>query len=348
MSGTKYSFKIISKNSSSKLYTFTTRELPDSFPSLFLEKDSTFSFDGYLFFKTQTDPGVHFMLDDKGNIIWYSIADSVLSRPFNLASKQSFLSLSEKNVFHEISFYGDTISTINTGDNLIHHDLLKKDSLYVTLTYQYLNKDILKKNKILDSLAGDGIVVFNNMGEEIWEWNIFDHVDPFSENYVLREDWSHANAISIDRDGHFLISFRNFDQIWKIHSNSGEIIWRLGLNGDFDLNKENIFYQQHAIHNVDDDKLLLFDNGSADFRKSSRALLFTLDSVQNNLFLHQSIFLPDDLFTFKQGSVYQFNDNKYLFSSSTNNKTLITDRFGKILWNLASDESFYRVYYVDK
>ena len=70
-SGTNYSFKIISKNSSSQLYTFRTRELPDSFPSFILEKDSTFSFDGYLFFKTQTDPGIHFMLDEKGDVIWY-------------------------------------------------------------------------------------------------------------------------------------------------------------------------------------------------------------------------------------------------------------------------------------
>lgn len=288
------------------------------------------------------------MLDEKGDVIWYSIADSVLSRPFNLASRQSFLSLSEKNIFHEISFYGDTISTIDTGDNLIHHDLLKKDSVYVTLTYEYLDDAYFKENNILDSLAGDGIVIFNKEGEEIWGWNIFDHVDPFSENYVLREDWSHANAISVDTDGHFLISFRNFDQIWKIHSFTGEIIWRLGLNGDFNLNNENIFYQQHAIHNIDDNKLMLFDNGSADFRRSSRAFIFSIDSVQNNFYLHQSVFLPDDLFTFKQGSVYQFNDNNYLFSSSTNNKTLITDKFGKILWNLASDQSFYRVYYIDK
>ena len=39
--------------------------------------------------------------------------------------------------------------------------------------------------------------------------------------------------------------------------------------------------------------------------------------------------------------------NKYLYASSVNNKTVITNENGEILWNLSSDKSFYRVYYVD-
>jgi len=40
-------------------------------------------------------------------------------------------------------------------------------------------------------------------------------------------------------------------------------------------------------------------------------------------------------------------NDKYLFASSVNNKTVITNENGEILWNLSSDKSFYRVYYVD-
>ena len=99
---------------------------------------------------------------------------------------------------------------------------------YVALSYQYL---FYNKNNI-DSLIGDGIVAYDISGNELWNWNIFDHVDPSEEEYNIQEDWSHANAIDVDYDGNYLVSFRSFNQIWKIDSESGNIIWRLGLNGD--------------------------------------------------------------------------------------------------------------------
>ena len=184
----------------------------------------------------------------------------------------------------------------------------------------------------------------------LWEWNIFDFVDPTDEDngYKIQEDWSHANGISIDSDGNFLISFRSFNQIWKINSLTGQIIWKLGINGDFDLSENEIFYQQHAIHKIDDDIYMLFDNGDAELRKSSRALIFKLDEKNNDFQIEKSIFLPDDLFIFKQGSVYLFDQDKFLFASSVNNRVVITNMNGEVLWNLNSDYSFYRAYYLNQ
>ena len=340
---TKYSFKINSSSSYSPLYTFQTRDLPDFFPTLELKKDSSFSFDGYLLFKTQTNPGIHFMIDDLGNIVWYSVADSTLSRPFNLGNNFSYLSQSNKNIFHEIRYDGDTIFSKNTKENTLHHDILINDSIYVALTYEYINH----KGNGFDSIMGDGIVVYDNEGDMIWKWNIFDHVDPLSEKYIIREDWSHANAIDVDKDGSYLVSFRNFDQIWKINSKSGDIIWRLGINGDFKFEEDDFFYQQHAIHKIDNEKYMLFDNGSSEKRMTSRALIFNIDEDDKKYKMSKSVFLPDNLFSFKQGSVYMIENDKYLFASSVNNKTVITNENGEILWNLSSDKSFYRVYYVD-
>ena len=61
---------------------------------------------------------------------------------------------------------------------------------------------------------------------------------------------------------------------------------------------------------------MLFDNGARDYRETSRALVFSLDE-KNSVFNYiRSVFLPNDLFTFKQGSVYNIDDEKYLFCSS--------------------------------
>ena len=351
-----YNFKIVTSNKSSILYTFKTNDAPDFFPKLDLEKKNNFSFDGYLFFRTQTNPGIQFMLDDNAEIIWYSISDTTLSRPFRdtkfsvFSNDASYLSLTEKNLIQEHSFHGDTLVTIYTGEDIIHHDITKihdedlNADKYVGLTYEYLNFN----QENIDSLIGDGIVVFDSIGNKLWSWNIFDHVNPDKENYKIQEDWSHANAIDIDHDGNYLVSFRSFNQIWKIDSKSGDIIWRLGDNGDFNLNKEDIFYQQHAINKINSNKYLLFDNGLSDVRMTSRALVFTIDDEEKKFKSDRSIYLPDSLFTFKQGSVYLMENEYYLFTSSVNNRTIISDSSGKILWNLLSDHSYYRVYYLSK
>ena len=93
---------------------------------------------------------------------------------------------------------------------------------------------------------------------------------------------------------------------------------------------------------------MLFDNRDAELRKSSRALIFKLDEKNNNFQIEKSVFLPDDLFSFKQGSVYLFDQDKFLFASSVNSRVVITNMNGEILWNLNSDYSFYRAYYINK
>ena len=81
---------------------------------------------------------------------------------------------------------------------------------------------------------------------------------------------------------------------------------------------------------------------------TSRALVFTIDEEENKFNSDRSVYLPDSLFTFKQGSVYLMDNEYYLFTSSVNNRTIISDSSGKILWNLLSDHSYYRVYYLSK
>lgn len=91
---------------------------------------------------------------------------------------------------------------------------------------------------------------------------------------------------------------------------------------------------------------MIFDNGNKQFRGTSRALAFRL--VEGNKFKQTlSIELPDSLFTFKQGSVYQIDKNKFLFSSTMTNYLIITDSIGDILWMAKSNEPFYRAEYLD-
>jgi hypothetical protein len=122
------------------------------------------------------------------------------------------------------------------------------------------------------------------------------------------------------------------------------VLWKYG--GISIINEHNRFYGQHSINLSPSGDYLLFDNGDKKYRKTSRALAF---KVNNNSFLNTLIIeLPDSLFSWKMGSVYQFREGRYLFSSTMRKKIVITDDLGNILWMAQSSEEFYRAYHIDE
>jgi len=328
--------------------SFTTESLPDFIPDFSLTKQKDFEFNGYIFLRTQMDPGIQLLLDHNANVVWYQKSDKSLSRPFDIYSLNSYLSLYNPSLIYKIAFEGDTLLKIITKDKILHHELTKDvNNNIIALTYEYKVFDLSNFGGLkVDSIKGDGLVVYDSTGNLIWKWNVFDHEDPLSyENInLLKKDWTHGNGIGVTYDNNYILSFRNLNQLWKIDSNNGKILWKLGLNGDIPMKESSFFYAQHAIHEIGMDTFLLFDNGSRKERMKSRALIF---SVKNDVFkLLNSIELPKDLFSFKQGSVYKIDQDKFLFCSSTNNKIVITDISGNILWNLSSNFSFYRAYHL--
>jgi arylsulfate sulfotransferase len=87
-----------------------------------------------------------------------------------------------------------------------------------------------------------------------WTWSTFDHLDI---NRALNgyPDWTHSNAIVYSPDdGNLLLSIRHQSWIIKIDyangSGAGDILWRLGYQGDFTLisgtDPTDWFYAQHG------------------------------------------------------------------------------------------------------
>ena len=337
------------KKSKSDTLSFFVEPLPDFLPDFSLIKENNFEFHGYIFLRTQMDPGIQLLLDHDANIVWYQKSDTSLSRPFDLSSLDSYLSLYNPSLIYEINFIGDTLLKINTKDNVLHHELTKDiNNNIIALTYEYRTFDLSNfGGEKEDSIKGDGIVVYDSTGKLVWKWNVFDHEDPLSYENInsLKNDWTHGNGIGVTHDNNYVLSVRTLNQLWKIDSKNGKIQWKLGLNGNIPIEESSIFYAQHAIHEIGVDTFLLFDNGTGKERMVSRALIFSMRDDQFKLL--NSVELPKDLFSFKQGSVYRFDQDKFLFCSSTNSKIIITDIDGKILWNLSSNFSFYRAYHLN-
>ncbi|NJK31623.1 MAG: hypothetical protein HC927_03960 [Deltaproteobacteria bacterium] len=176
-----------------------------------------------------------------------------------------------------------------------HHEIIELPSgNFMTLTFSF--QDVEYEGEGLLPVAGDRLLEFTPAGELVWTWDTFDHLDPQRRrdgfygsapiiNPETREnayDWTHANGM-LYRDGVIYVSFRHQDWILAIEHATGEILWKLGDEGDFALGPDSTwFFHQHSPEWQPDGSLLMYDNavGNPDQEDSaahSRAVRYVLD-----------------------------------------------------------------------
>ena len=147
-------------------------------------------------------------------------------------------------------------------------------------TYMFLLEDRRAFSRLGGrTLVGDQVVEWDAAANAVvWNWHLFDHHEPGSD----RVDYSHTNTIEPDpRDGSIILSCRNMNQLVKVSRSSGEILWRLGVGGDFEMDPADLFYHQHSPELQPNGNILLFDNGTgrpeAHGGQFSRALELRVD-----------------------------------------------------------------------
>jgi hypothetical protein len=356
---TRYAFSVAENNGPdvkrSDTILFETPRMPYTLPRLNIMIDSGNVFDGYIMVRKVEAPAQQLLINHEGDIVWYHQFDTILSRFFSWTEQSTILSLHDENKIVEFDLAGNILNSLEYGkkgfDRLLHHEIIKNDnSEILSLTRNMQVFDLRKFGGIEnDTIYGDGILVMDKEGNKIWEWDMFQFENPLKDENInnMKKDWSHGNSLAIDQDGHYLISFRNFHQIWKIHSQNGEILWKIGMDGDFSLQDDEIFYSQHTAFNNRYNELMIFDNGGPD-RMLSRAITFDIDGKGEYHSGRIRITLPGDMYSFKEGSAYLIGEDKLLFCSSRTNNLVITDLEGSILWQIRSSESFFRAYYIDE
>ena len=146
----------------------------------------------------------------------------------------------------------------------------------------------------------------------------------------------HGNAI--DADGNLLVSFRNSDEITKINSRTGEIIWRLGgKKSQFTFVNDplNGFSHQHGIRRLQNGNLILFDNGNLHSPPMSRAVEYKLDEQVKTAELVWEYRHAPALYGFALGFAQRLANGNTLISFGTSQRVIEVDRSGAKQWELA-------------
>ena len=110
-----------------------------------------------------------------------------------------------------------------------------------------------------------------------WEWALCQHFTP----EVGKKDWDHSNAIDpFPENDALLLSVRNISRVFKVDLETEDVLWTLGVGGDFtrsDESEEPPFLRQHAAELIGDDRIILFDNGQKGVRETSGAVEIAFD-----------------------------------------------------------------------
>ncbi len=242
--------------------------------------------------------------DLSGSLIWfydYPITDGYPSPVKQLSNGDMMFVLSEgAEVIREVDLIGQTVRELKIADlnaNLasagfnivaskIHHEIIELPNGRLGFLVNEVRQINVNGYTGNIPVLGDAVVVVDSAFNVLWAWSLFDHLDVnrhpfFPYQYVpaygMTYDWTHSNSLAYSpSDKSLVLSIRHQSWIIKIDygdgAGSGNILWKLGSGGDFQLLGGNApmdwFYLEHYAELLTDTAnafdLMMFDNG--DFR----------------------------------------------------------------------------------
>jgi hypothetical protein len=227
----------------------------------------------------------------------------------------------------------------------------------------------------IDVLA-DVVVVLDTNWQVAWVWNSLQKLN-LKRPAILGEtcntgggacppltlgpignDWTHANALQQTSDGNLILCVRNQDWLVKIDyrdgMGSGDVIWRMGPNGDFKAISSEAspwFTHPHDATITADGTLTIFDNGNTRYREAggdgnSRGQVWKIDEVNRTA----TLLVNDTLPGYSQALGWaQYTSNGNLFFESgflkqgTEADAYEVDPAGNIVYRMVFNSPAYRV-----
>ena len=178
--------------------------------------------------------------------------------------------------------------------------------------------------------------------EVVWKWRICDHYIPPD----IRKDWAHLNTVeAFPGEDALLVSSREQHALFKVDRENGDIVWKLGLLGDFELSEGDQFHRPHSPEILPGGNILLFDNGQSHIREYSRAveIAYDVDKWEAQVVW---LYRPDpDIFAPIYGDAdRQPNGNTVITFGRNDDPSHIMEitTEGEKVWELVSPLSIYR------
>lgn len=233
-----------------------------------------------------------------------------------------------------------------------HELIVLEDGHYLLIGIREIE---LNQNPYFAGIVRETVIQeFTASGELIFLWSPWDHfdirdieLDDLSHGYV---SFPHMNALSIDDDGHILLSSRHLSEVTKINRQTGDIIWRLGgAHNQFTFVNDplNGFTNQHDIRSLGNGRYTVYDNGNSHPNQESRAVEYELDLDAMTATLVWQLQHSPPLFSYWMGNVQRLpNGNTLVNWSEESDVPVLTEvrpngTKAFELWQMANN-TYYR------
>lgn len=196
--------------------------------------------------------------------------------------KLLFLQLGRVVLMDELgAVVGEIAGTGLGGIPILHHDVITLPNDRFLVIGVEAREIYYPDDDVTHYVAGDILVEFDLQGVVHWTWSAFDHLDPQRKGvdfdapfYALYhpitgeqvKDWTHSNGvIYVPENDSLILCVRHQDWLVSIDRQSGDVNWKLGVDGDFSLPPgQSWFWHPHSPELQPDGSLLLYDNGNGD------------------------------------------------------------------------------------
>lgn len=297
------------------------------------------------------------IVDRNGRPVWYrKFEEAVIDFQLQPTGQYSVYSTtSGLRQFYLLDKGGRIVGTraSQTVEETGPHELkVFSDGSYWLFGSEYRSMDLTGIGGLSDARVRGLTLEYHRGGGSSFTWNTFDHFQitdatpDISLTGANVNPW-HANSIDRDRDGNFLISFRNMDEVTKINATTGGIMWRLGgENNQFTFVSDplNGFSHQHAVRRLANGNILLFDNGNLHTPPVSRAVEYRLDEEMRTATLAWEYRHTPPLYGFAQGFAQRLDNGNTLICYGTMPRVLEVDAAGTVHWDLTLDEPNHFLY----
>lgn len=362
-----------------KLKKYYINTIPSDFPKYKTTGKSSTNGNYYIVsYNSINNNKYMYELDSSGNLIYYKRTDNIIANYKKIKTdkvRYTYIELPEEHNQNNNNHYDfvildenhNEIDRVNYNDEYgvdIHDAIYINDGHYIIAVQidkevNNFPEEIYGKNNMI---VQDAIIAEVKNGEILWQFDSIDY-DYFYKYYnpsnVIEPDVSedyygnymHFNSMTIDpKDGNLLVSFRNICEIVKIDRSTGKVIWQMGGKGDeFGLTKDQKFYYQHNISFIDNNILLLYDNGYKG--RNSRIAIIKYDEENKKILDYKNYSF--DVITTNWGFVEHLKDDNYLVNYGMNEKIdrnvidEINIKTGKINFSIDFDTSQTYFFYKD-
>jgi hypothetical protein len=171
-------------------------------------------------------------------------------------------------------------------------------------------------------------------------WELTDLNDEPTSGYF---DWSHANSLILSEDGSaWYLLVRHFDALLKIDRASGELIWSLGgPYSDFEPVGEGAFVSHPHLSQLQDGRIIFFDNGDHYSPPGSRVAVIRYDEDAMTMELESEIRAPGGHYVSELGDAIELSNGGIMASWSSLGLIEEYSPIAETLWSLSLELGYY-------